>query len=100
MKLITCPLNGIRNISEFSYGGEYHPMPDHIYSSSREWAEHVFFHENDAGIVTEWWCHTASSFWFLAQRDTITDKIIRTFRADEIFKERVDFNISKSKGEL
>ena len=100
MKLLTCPLNGIRNISEFSYGGEYHPMPDHIYSSSREWAEHVFFHENDAGIVTEWWCHTASSFWFLAQRDTITDKIIRTFRADEIFKERVDFNISKSKGEL
>ena len=75
-------------------------MPDHIYSSSREWAEHVFFHENDAGIVTEWWCHTASSFWFLAQRDTITDKIIRTFRADEIFKERLDFNISKSKGEL
>ncbi len=75
-------------------------MPDHIHSSSREWAEHVFFHENDAGIVTEWWCHTASSFWFLAQRDTITDEIIRTFRTDEIFKERVDFNISKSKGEL
>ena len=100
MKLLTCPLNGIRNISEFIYGGEYHPMPDHIHSLSREWAEHVFFHENDAGIVTEWWCHTASSFWFLAQRDTITDEIIRTFRTDEIFKERVDFNISKSKGEL
>ncbi|MDA8879001.1 sarcosine oxidase subunit delta, partial [Porticoccaceae bacterium] len=29
MKLLPCPLNGLRNISEFTYGGEYHPMPDH-----------------------------------------------------------------------
>ena len=46
MKLLTCPLNGPRNITEFTYGGEYHPMPDHQQATSREWAEHVFFHDN------------------------------------------------------
>ena len=79
MKLLTCPLNGPRNISEFTYGGEYHPMPDPRNTDSRQWAEYVFFHDNAAGIVTEWWCHTASSFWFLAQRNSITDEVIRTF---------------------
>ena len=98
MKLLACPLNGLRNISEFTYGGEYHPTPDQQTSSVREWAEYVFFHDNVAGIVTEWWCHTASSFWFLAERNTITDEVIRTFKAEEIFNNRLDFdNISPEK---
>jgi sarcosine oxidase subunit delta len=91
MKLLTCPLNGPRNISEFTYGGEYHPMPDPNTADSRAWAEHVFFHDNAAGIVTEWWCHTASSFWFLAERNTISDEVVRTFEASEIFNQRIDF---------
>ena len=91
MKLLTCPLNGPRNISEFTYGGEYHPMPDPRKTDARQWAEYVFFHDNAAGIVTEWWCHTASAFWFLAQRNTITDEVIRTFEASEIFQQRIDF---------
>jgi sarcosine oxidase subunit delta len=95
LKLLTCPLNGSRNIAEFTYGGEYHATPDHISTSSRDWAEHVFFHDNAAGMVTEWWCHTASSFWFLAERNTITDEVIRTFKADEIYTERIDFRPAK-----
>ena len=91
MKLLTCPLNGPRNISEFTYGGEYHPMPDPVNTDSRQWAEHVFFHDNAAGVVTEWWCHNASSFWFLAERNTISDEVIRTFDASEIFNQRIDF---------
>jgi sarcosine oxidase subunit delta len=91
MKILTCPLNGPRNISEFTYGGEYHPMPDPNTADSRAWAEHVFFHDNAAGIVTEWWCHTASSFWFLAERNTISDEVVRTFEASEIFNQRIDF---------
>lgn len=91
MKLLNCPLNGERNISEFTYGGEFHPMPDARNTDSREWAEYVFFHHNSAGVVTEWWCHTASSYWFLAERNTITDEVVRTFAASEIYKERVEF---------
>ncbi|MFT5208356.1 MAG: sarcosine oxidase subunit delta [Flavobacterium sp.] len=84
MKLLTCPLNGPRNISEFSYGGEYHPMPDDQTSDAREWAEYVFFHDNKAGVVTEWWFHMASAYWFLAERNTVTDHIVRTFKASEL----------------
>ena len=91
MKLLTCPLNGPRNISEFTYGGEYHPMPNHQQVAAREWAEHVFFHDNAAGVVIEWWCHSASSCWFLAERNTISDQILRTFPAEEIFTQRIDF---------
>lgn len=80
MKTLLCPLNGRRNISEFTYGGEYHVPPDPDDSDDRTWAEHVFFHQNKAGIVIEWWYHTASSYWFLAQRDTRTDEVLRTLK--------------------
>jgi len=83
VKLLTCPLNGPRNIAEFTYGGEYHPMPDDQEVDSRRWAEYVFFHDNRAGSVIEWWCHTPSSFWFLAERNTISDTIVRTFTVAE-----------------
>lgn len=83
MKLLNCPLNGARNISEFTYGGEYHPMPDEQNCSSRDWAEYVFFHDNKAGVVIEWWCHSATSFWFLAERNTITDQVLGTFTVKE-----------------
>ncbi|MGI9236265.1 MAG: sarcosine oxidase subunit delta [Woeseiaceae bacterium] len=84
MKILVCPLNGPRNISEFTYGGEYHSLPDPTQSDDRAWAEYVFFHDNKAGAVIEWWCHTASSYWFLAERDTQTDKVLRTFPVAEL----------------
>ncbi|MCO4812048.1 MAG: sarcosine oxidase subunit delta [Gammaproteobacteria bacterium] len=84
MKILICPLNGPRNISEFTYGGEYHPLADPQKSNDRAWADYVFFHDNHAGIVIEWWCHTASSYWFLAERDTRTDNVVRTFPASEL----------------
>ena len=79
MKTLRCPLNGIRNIDEFIYGGEYHVEPDRKQADRKAWAEHVFFNTNPAGVVTEWWCHTPSSFWFLADRDTVTDEVISTY---------------------
>ena len=82
MKELRCPLNGLRNISEFTYGGEFHPVPDAKSADTRTWAEHLFFHENSAGVVIEWWCHTPSAYWFLAERDTRTDAVIRTFPPD------------------
>lgn len=84
MKILVCPLNGARNISEFTYGGEYHAEPNPSASDDRAWAEHVFFHDNRAGVVIEWWCHTASSYWFLAERDTRTDNVLRTFAVADL----------------
>ena len=90
MKILNCPLNGPRNISEFTYGGEYNPLPDPEQSSKQAWAEHVFFHDNRAGLVTEWWMHTATAYWFLADRNTITDEILRTYRVSEADNYRLE----------
>ncbi|WP_426153227.1 sarcosine oxidase subunit delta [Pseudomonas sp. DC3000-4b1] len=91
MKILTCPLNGPRNISEFTYGGELKHMPDPATCTDAEWADYVFNSDNEAGVVTEWWMHTPSSYWFLAQRHTVTDEVIRTFDPKEVFSQRVDF---------
>ncbi|PSB12618.1 sarcosine oxidase subunit delta [filamentous cyanobacterium CCP1] len=79
MKLMTCPINGARPISEFVYGGEVRPMPDPTTTDDRTWAEYVFYRSGIPAIKTEWWCHTPSNTWFLAERNTLTDEIIRTY---------------------
>lgn len=96
MKLLTCPLNGPRNISEFVCFGEVVEQPDPRSLPDEAWADHVFLSNNTYGVVREWWCHVASTYWFIAERNTVTDEIIRTYPASEVFKDRVDF---KSGGE-
>jgi len=90
MKIMTCPLNGPRNISEFAWGGEVKAMPNPLTCSDDEWAEYVFLENNTAGVVREWWCHLPTSYWFIAERNTLTDEIIRTYPSAELFPERID----------
>jgi len=90
MKILNCPLNGPRNISEFVWGGEVKVMPG-AEASDRDWAAYVFIENNKAGVVREWWCHVPTSYWFIAERNTVTDEIIRTYPAGEVFDKRVDF---------
>lgn len=91
MKLMLCPLNGWRNISEFAWGGEVKEMPDPARASDRQWAEYVFVENNTAGVVREWWCHLPTSYWFIAERNTLTEEILRTYPASELFSSRVAF---------
>jgi sarcosine oxidase subunit delta len=91
MKIMNCPLNGPRNISEFVWGGEVKSMPDPTTCSDDEWAAYVFLEDNLAGVIREWWCHVPTSYWFIAERNTVTDEIIRTYPASEIFAGRVSF---------
>jgi sarcosine oxidase, subunit delta len=97
MKMMICPLNGLRNISEFSYGGEVRNMPDQNTCSDMEWADYVFNKDNQIGISREWWMHTPSSYWFIAERHTASDEIIRTYDPKEIFNTRVDFESVETK---
>ncbi len=91
MKQMPCPLNGLRNISEFNYGGEVEMMPDHTKVDNKQWSQYVFYHENPLGIVREWWCHAPTSYWFIAERNTSTDEIVKTYDAGKIYDKRVDF---------
>jgi sarcosine oxidase subunit delta len=79
MKLMTCPVNGPRSISEFAYAGELRPMPDPASATDVAWAEYVFHRSGVPGVKLEWWCHTPSGVWFIAERDTATDLIRRTY---------------------
>ena len=80
MKVMTCPLNGVRNISEFVYGGEVIDMPDPDNYNDREWADYLFMENNTRGVVREWWLHAStSSYWFIAERNTATNEIIKTY---------------------
>ncbi|MDZ7786670.1 MAG: sarcosine oxidase subunit delta [Halofilum sp. (in: g-proteobacteria)] len=89
MKLMNCPLNGWRNIGEFVYGGEVVPAPAHD-APTEEWADWVFMENNTAGVVREWWLHAPSSYWFIAERDTVRDQVLRSYPPDEVFTERVE----------
>ncbi len=94
--MMNCPLNGLRNISEFVYGGQVKAMPDHLSVSDAEWADYVFFEDTAIGVVREWWQHAPSSYWFIAERHNGNDEILRTFDPSELFKARVDFDSSES----
>ena len=83
MKILRCPVNGPRPIQEFTYGGAYRPMPDPGRADHAEWADYVFHRDGAPGVKLEWWCHTASGVWFLAERDTAKDEILRTFLVEE-----------------
>ncbi len=91
MKIMNCPLNGPRNISEFASFGEVSQMPDPNTTSDADWAEYIWFSNNAAGVVREWWCHLATNYWFIAERHTVTDEILKTYPASEVFSSRVDF---------
>ena len=85
-------MNGLRNISEFICGGEVTDMPDPNSGSNREWADYLFMENNTKGIVREWWMHVPTSYWFIAERNTLTEEIIKTYPASELYNQRIDFS--------
>ena len=91
MKLMPCPLNGLRNISEFVCGGDVTEMPPAVTASDSDWAAYIFMENNAADVVREWWLHVTSGYWFIAERHTTSDEILRTYPASELFPERFDF---------
>ncbi len=81
MKIMPCPLNGPRNITEFICHGPVKAMPAPD-APAEAWADYAFFEDNSAGPVVEWWFHIPTAYWFIAERDTMTDEIIQTWTVD------------------
>ena len=79
MKSIHCPINGPRPQQEFAYGGEVREMPDPTAASDAQWADYVFNRSGEPAIKREWWYHIASGTWFIAERDNVSDEIVRTY---------------------
>lgn len=79
MKIMNCPVNGARSILEFVYGGEVCPTPDPETADDATWADYVFNRNSVPAVKREWWCHAPSNTWFIAERNTQTDEILRTY---------------------
>jgi len=79
MKLMTCPINGARPISEFVCGGDLRSMPNPATADDATWADYVFNRHSIPGVKPEWWCHTPSNTWFIAERDTRSDQVFCTY---------------------
>lgn len=79
MKLLTCPINGPRPLSEFLFGGELRPAPDPSIVTDQQWADYVFNRQGEPGVRKEWWYHLASGTWFIAERDNQKDEVLRTY---------------------
>lgn len=81
MKLIPCPMNGLRPENEFITGSPIQPLPQN--GDSAAWVDYLFMNDNTAGEVWEWWCHTPSGFWFAMCRNTLTDECLQTLSVAE-----------------
>ncbi|HEX6303481.1 MAG TPA: sarcosine oxidase subunit delta [Anaerolineales bacterium] len=72
---LPCPNCGLRNASEFRFGGEITHRPSG--EDQREWADYVYNRQNAAGVQEEWWYHRSGcQRWFKARRNTATNEIL------------------------
>ncbi|MCP3666745.1 MAG: sarcosine oxidase subunit delta [Gammaproteobacteria bacterium] len=86
MLQIPCPWCGVRDESEFSYGGEAHIIrPQNTEAlSDAEWADYLFMRENPRGAHLEQWHHTyGCRRWFNVERDTVSYKIKTSYKIGE-----------------
>ena len=73
--LLTCPNCGIREVTDFGFGGELSKRPA-ARPSPRELNAYVYFRRNVAGVQREWWHHRSGCrAWVLAERDTRTNRV-------------------------
>lgn len=83
MKLIDCPGIGARPINEFVYHGEVRQPPPQR-ADGGALAAHVFHRAGAPGVLREWWFHTPTGRWFVLERDTRSDTVLRSLPSSEI----------------
>jgi sarcosine oxidase subunit delta len=75
--VLTCPHCGVREVSDFAFGGEVSRRPGSE-PTFRELCEYNYFRRNVAGLQREWWYHRSGCrAWFQAERDTRSNAVLR-----------------------
>ena len=73
--VLACPNCGIREVTDFGYGGEVSARPASR-PDRRELNAYNYFRRNVAGPQREWWFHRSGCrAWFVAERDTRTNVV-------------------------
>ena len=87
MLLIHCPYCAMaRPEAEFRHAGAAHVLRpvDPSATSDADWAEFLYHRDNPRGVTAERWRHVHGCGRFLnALRDTVSDRILATYRAGE-----------------
>jgi methylglutamate dehydrogenase subunit B len=80
MLRIECPHCGLRNYTEFRYGGDASkPRPPHDHANAADWYKYVFLFENAKGPHREYWQHVMGCRqWIEVERDTATNFVVRS----------------------
>ena len=81
MMQIKCPFCGLRDYTEFTYGGDANVRrptnPDAL--SDEQWSEYVYLRDNPRGVHDELWQHMAGCRrWIAVRRNTYTHDVIAT----------------------
>jgi sarcosine oxidase subunit delta len=80
MLRIPCPCCGVRDETEFVFGGPAHvtrPSPD---VDDVTWTKYLFMRENPVGIHYERWLHAyGCGLWFNVARNTMTHELLRVY---------------------
>ena len=96
--LLTCPNCGVREVTDFAFGGEIASRP----TSSPSWRElnaYNYFRKNVAGVQREWWFHRSGCrAWFYAERDTRTNEVHATWRPEEVEADRAASQLATGSG--
>jgi len=76
--LLNCPNCGARDVNEFACAGEVTSRPK-ASPDLHGLTDYVYFRRNVAGLQREWWYHRfGCEIWFLAERDTRTNEVLKT----------------------
>ena len=86
--VLSCPNCGVREVTDFGYGGEVSARPKGE-PSWRELNAYNYFRRNVAGRQREWWYHRSGCrAWFIAERDTVTNEVFSTALPGDTGEER------------
>lgn len=76
MLRIPCPHCGVRDESEFTFGGPSHVSRPGDGVSDRVWSDYLYNRDNPKGVHFERWRHTyGCERWFNVARDTSSHEI-------------------------
>ncbi|NND81794.1 MAG: sarcosine oxidase subunit delta [Gammaproteobacteria bacterium] len=79
---IDCPFCGLRDHSEFSYGGDASINYPPLDAPAEQWHDAVFLRENIRGRQLETWQHTSGCrMWLNVERDTVSHEIFAVWPA-------------------
>lgn len=80
MLFIPCPHCGLRDETEFIYGGPSHILRPDLSSTDREWTQYLYHRANTKGPYRERWLHSfGCDRWFNLLRDTRTHNILEVY---------------------